>query len=386
MAYAEDTPARELIEKSFATIAEEASLASVLGKFETGTETIFVFDDSGNFKGTLTESHVMKTNTDPAKTKVKSLCFHTPKILENESILKAARLMIENDAKKLPVFNENGQMIGTLSADAILREASRTRFGKTSIEEACSKNPVTASEKTSIGEAFNILREKNISHLPVVDKKGLGIGMIAMHDITTKYFSPKRRARRGEIISEKTRELSLPVSNIMSYPLAGVFEKENIRKAVQKLLEKKISGLAVLDSWGRVSGIATKTDILQHLLKEEKEKPVITFSYAKGQELREIDEIELEHIKKDFEGFARKYGGFLGKGQAFIYVKKHKEKTRKLSLYDTRVRILTPRGLIAAHANGFGLIFAVHNALEKIRRQTEKKRGREKTAPWQKER
>ncbi len=365
-----------LAEKDFERISEESTLSEALGKFWKGNKTLLVFDNGGKLAGILDESHIFKSKSDPSKTKVKSVYSFVPKAFESENLLRAARLLIESDVKAIPVLDENNMVSGVLKTEAVLREAAKTALGKDRVINACTANPITASEKTTIGEAFNTMREKNLSHLPVLDRKGTGIGMLSMHDIVTKYFSPHDKARGGEVISEKIHELKIPATNLMNYPLEQVFENETIRKAVEKMLEKNASALVVLDSAGKISGIITKTDILQHLLQHEKEKPLITFSYAKSQGM-EIDEIDLAEIKNYFEKFAHKYSHFLKESHAYVYIKKNKEHERQRSTYDVRVRITSSKGLIAAHTNGVGLTFAVHEALDKIIKQTEKKKTRQ---------
>ena len=381
MAELEQVSVKEFLKKDFSVISEEAKLSTALGRFEKRVETLFVFDENGNFKGAVDETHILKSKPDPSNTKVKSVLYHCPRVFENEGILRAARLMIENDAKELPVFNQGNHIIGTVSTEAILKEASRTSFGKTKILDVCTRNPEIATQETTIGEAFNIMREKNISHLPLIERKKnktFPIGMVAMHDIATKYFVPKEKAGLGEVISEKVHLMKLPAANIANYPLETVFEKETIRKAVEKMLERNTSALAVLNTAGEITGIATKTDIIQALLLEEKEKQAIIFSFAKGHEIESIDEIDLAHIKNDFEKFGKKYAHSLKESHVLVYIKKHREKTRHLSLYNVRVRVFSPVGVIAAHANGYGLEFAVHNALEKLTKLTEKIRGKTK--------
>ena len=106
----------------------------------------------------------------------------------------------------------------------------------------------------------------------------------------------------------------------------------------------------------------------------------VKFAFAKGHEIDTIEEMDISHIKRDFEKFQSKYGSFLKETQAHVYIKKHKEKTRKIPLYFVRVRIDSSKGLISAKAQGYGLILAVHNALEKVEKICEKKKsmGRQK--------
>jgi len=100
----------------------------------------------------------------------------------------------------------------------------------------------------------------------------------------------------------------------------------------------------------------------------------INFSFAKGHEIDHVDEIDLAQIKRDCEKFHAKYSTFLKENSMNVYIKKHKEKSRKTSLYFIRMKIASSHGTISSHAEGYGLILAVHNALDKIKIQIKKKK------------
>ncbi|MFN2185911.1 MAG: CBS domain-containing protein, partial [Anaerolineae bacterium] len=51
------------------------------------------------------------------------------------------------------------------------------------VRDRMTPNPVTIGPSTTFPEAFRILREKRIRHLPVVDKKGKLIGVVALTDM-----------------------------------------------------------------------------------------------------------------------------------------------------------------------------------------------------------
>ena len=56
------------------------------------------------------------------------------------------------------------------------------------VHQICSRQPVTASMKTGIGEATRILIENNVSCLPVVTKRGRIKGIVTWKDIFRAYF------------------------------------------------------------------------------------------------------------------------------------------------------------------------------------------------------
>ncbi|MCH7938647.1 MAG: CBS domain-containing protein, partial [Candidatus Marinimicrobia bacterium] len=55
------------------------------------------------------------------------------------------------------------------------------------VHQICSRQPITASMKTGIGEATRILIENNVSCLPVVTKRGRIKGIVTWKDIFRAY-------------------------------------------------------------------------------------------------------------------------------------------------------------------------------------------------------
>jgi acetoin utilization protein AcuB len=120
-------------------------------------------------------------------------------------------------------------------------------------------NPITITPDTSFPEAFHILREKGIRHLPVVDKKGKLVGVIAQTDLL--HASPSKATSLS--IFELTYLLAnLHVRQVMSSPPITVSEDDPLEEAARLMVEKKIGCLPVMRE-GNLVGLITETDIFE---------------------------------------------------------------------------------------------------------------------------
>jgi acetoin utilization protein AcuB len=123
------------------------------------------------------------------------------------------------------------------------------------------KDPVTITPDASYYEARNLVHEKGVRHLPVVDKHGRIVGLVTDSDI--------REAGPSNATMLSIQELhyvlgKLKVSAMMTPgdKLITVTPTTMIEKAAQLLHDHKVGCLPVLDGKELV-GIITESDILE---------------------------------------------------------------------------------------------------------------------------
>ena len=137
-------------------------------------------------------------------------------------------------------------------------------FYKGFMREKIQKNPVTISPEASFFEARNLIHEKGIRHLPVVDKNNSLVGIVTDRDI--------REASPSDATLLSVQELNyllgkLKVSSFMTpkSKLITITPDTLIEEAVQLMHDNKIGCLPVVEG-GKLYGIFTETDALDHLV------------------------------------------------------------------------------------------------------------------------
>ena len=132
------------------------------------------------------------------------------------------------------------------------------------LRERIQRHPETISPDASFFEARNLVHEKGVRHLPVVDKNGKLVGIVTDGDI--------REAAPSDATLLSVQELNyllgkLKVSSFMTpkNKLITITPDALIEEAVQLMHDHKIGALPVVEG-GRLYGIFTETDALDHFV------------------------------------------------------------------------------------------------------------------------
>ncbi len=132
------------------------------------------------------------------------------------------------------------------------------------MREKIQKNPVTISPEATFYEARNLIHEKGVRHLPVIDKNNVLVGIVTDRDI--------RQAAPSDATLLSVQELNyllgkLKVSSFMTpkAKLITITPDTLIEEAVQLMHDNKIGCLPVMEG-EKLYGIFTETDALDHLV------------------------------------------------------------------------------------------------------------------------
>jgi len=132
------------------------------------------------------------------------------------------------------------------------------------MREKIQRNVMTIRPDASFFEARNLIHEKGIRHLPVVDKNNRLVGIVTDRDV--------RRAAPSDATTLSVHELNyllgnLKVSAFMTPKdkLITINPDTLIEEAVQLMSDHKIGCLPILDD-EQLYGIFTETDALNHLV------------------------------------------------------------------------------------------------------------------------
>jgi acetoin utilization protein AcuB len=125
-------------------------------------------------------------------------------------------------------------------------------------------DPITIVEDTSMMEASQLMREKGLRRLPVVNKKGALVGIVSDRDI--KDASPSKATTLD--VHELYYLLSkLKIKEVMSRDPLTIHPDSTVEKAALIMMDKRISGLPVIDDAKNLVGILTQGDVFKVLTR-----------------------------------------------------------------------------------------------------------------------
>jgi acetoin utilization protein AcuB len=127
------------------------------------------------------------------------------------------------------------------------------------VKDWMTQEVISISPDTTLPEAHRMMTANQIRRLPVI-QEGRLVGIVTRGDI--------RGAEPSGATSLSIWELNYLISNlkiekIMTRSPITIGQDATIGEAAHTMLDKKISGLPVLDSEGKVVGIITESDIFR---------------------------------------------------------------------------------------------------------------------------
>jgi acetoin utilization protein AcuB len=126
--------------------------------------------------------------------------------------------------------------------------------------ELMTADPTTVTPETSIAEVWDLMRDLDIRHVPVVED-GAIVGMLSDRDLAQLDMA-------GILVSDGAsalrQELSTPVVRVMTTSVVSIDTETELSEAVGLLVEHKVGALPVLRPDSReVVGILSYIDVLK---------------------------------------------------------------------------------------------------------------------------
>ena len=116
----------------------------------------------------------------------------------------------------------------------------------------------TLNETDTVKTASQILHEKKVGCMPIVDKNKIVIGIISERDLS-------------RLIYKEQFNLSLPVTKIMSKNLVSCDLNTSVTELMDEMTKKKIRHILIMED-KKLLGIVSIRDVVNHLIAKIKEE------------------------------------------------------------------------------------------------------------------
>jgi len=131
------------------------------------------------------------------------------------------------------------------------------------VQDRMSKHPLTISASTTLSETHKYMTEQKVRHLPVVDKQGKMIGLVAHSDLLKAGPSSATSLSVWEIHSLLNK---ITTREVMVRDVITTTEDTPLEEAAHLMLAHKISCLPVMRGDALV-GIITESDIFRSFME-----------------------------------------------------------------------------------------------------------------------
>jgi CBS domain-containing protein len=110
-----------------------------------------------------------------------------------QTVYDALKMMSDKNIGALPVL-EGGRLIGVISErdyarKVILKEKSSL---KTPVKEIMTEKVVTIQPEQTVSECMQLMTDKRVRHLPVLDEQGRLVGLISIGDVVKEIIGEQK--------------------------------------------------------------------------------------------------------------------------------------------------------------------------------------------------
>ncbi|RLJ09618.1 MAG: hypothetical protein DRP15_03085 [Candidatus Aenigmatarchaeota archaeon] len=320
--------------------------------------------EDGELKGIVVARDLVKRKiSNPDKTKIENFVRNVGHVLPGTSIDELISMFLINDFTAVP-FKTLDNKILFITKLSILNELRDhpDLSGKKASDVMTVPFCITTDD--TLATARSIIRDLNLSRLPVTGKEGRFEGLIESVDLL-KAIIPEYRSDFGFSAGERIYIDDVQASSFMNKDVVTVEEGTPLRSVIDQMVKKKTAAVVLKDE--KIVGMISPKDILR-LLGEEK----LGF-YINVSGLQEEDEFIKSIINEEITRLLDKVTKIVPINYMAVRVEKH-HKTGTRAKYSFRARLSTQKGVFYSDSFDWDVTKAAQKALERLWREILKKK------------
>lgn len=129
-----------------------------------------------------------------------------------------------------------------------------------SVSDLMTHNPYCVKQHNSLQDAHNLMREKNIRHIPVIDDDGSLVGMLTQKVMISEVM--RILAKYGPQALER-KEKQIVVREIMATDIATITKIQPLSEVAQFFVDNRHGCIPVIDDEQKLQGILTSSDFVR---------------------------------------------------------------------------------------------------------------------------
>lgn len=123
-----------------------------------------------------------------------------------DNVYEAAVKMRDLNVGGIPVVDESGRVIGMVTdRDLVIRGIAEKNPNSTAVSAIMTRDVVVGRPDMTVDEAAELMAQRQIRRLPVVDENGRLVGIVALGDLAVRDIHQDEAAQALTQISEPAR-------------------------------------------------------------------------------------------------------------------------------------------------------------------------------------
>ena len=128
------------------------------------------------------------------------------------------------------------------------------------VAQLMTADPLCVTRQSTLKDAHDLMREKNIRHIPVIDENGELVGMLTQKIMIAKVMG--LMAQFGAIALERKEKQQL-VADMMATDFAAVTADQSLQQVAGFFVKNRHGCMPVVDEHNKLKGILTSSDVVR---------------------------------------------------------------------------------------------------------------------------
>jgi acetoin utilization protein AcuB len=180
----------------------------------------------------------------------------------DDALTEVAGRLAAHKLGAMPIV-EHGKLVGLATVSDVLNAEVRSAMTPapgafSTAADVMTPFPVTIGPNALLVEAVNLMLERHVRHLPVIDDHSTIVGLVSDRDLRTVAGDP------ANYPTSLGHSLFQPrVRDAMTTPVAAVAFDMPIDDLARKFIDEKIGAVPVVDRFGALMGVVSYVDLLR---------------------------------------------------------------------------------------------------------------------------
>ena len=334
-------------------------VADLLGKMKDSNVWAVPVVQARKLVGVFDYKSLLKKRVTP-DTKVLTVMSPTPKLSEDSTEAQVIATFYNTRARAIPVVNSKGELVGVVTRESVLSHYLNTGDIPTRpVREFMNSPALSVNVNDSVARARYLMNSYNVSRLSVLEKDEV-VGVVTTRDIVLRVILSYKGKKRASIMTDEEKLMAAPVRDIMTSPAITVQGSDPLDKAVKTMLNRKISGVPVLEG-SRLAGVLSGIDVITKVIAKKFELSTPISAKLPGK--------MTEDQKAMIDALLDRY---LSKFQRIIEVIdfkasiKEEARSEGSPVYKANLRLVTKIGDFVATESDYDPVAAIRKASEDI--------------------
>jgi CBS domain-containing protein len=342
-------------------------VSSLIGAMKNKGVHDAVVTQNGDVIGLFSHLSLMGSRKDAANIPAGKYVKSIAKITKESTYADIAEQMIDPEIRVMPILNDDGTIDRIMGIREVVDQVVNTE----------SKKPLKGGSRISmdyngkLGEAMNLMKEKKLREIPVIEKGELAgyASSVRILETYSLYDTPTRA--HGQVPNTPAETTQTELHDTKEAPIFNFINGDILivpNASIGSIAAAMVQNDAPIVASRADDGILEfyyACDILRHALGEG-EKAAITFPGIDG---LGIEYNERRRINEIAESFAAKIQNLLNEEYEMIINLKEHSREGNRKRYEAICRLTYPGAVVTSRSEEWDVVAALRNSLESIESQ-----------------